>query len=66
MQIGINIKRRRCDSGMTQKRLAESSSVPQARISAYETGKITPSLVTLAAIADALSCSVSDLVEVAE
>ena len=66
MQIGINIKRRRCDRGMTQKRLAESSSVPQARISAYETGKITPSLVTLAVIAGALSCTVSDLVEVSE
>ena len=71
MQIKSRIAFHREAHAWTQEDLAIASGVPQSRISAYESGKITPSIPTLIKIADAVLFEGSDwkwydLIEVVE
>ena len=51
----------RLRAGFSQRQLAEISGIAQPNISAYESGKLTPSPVTLARIANATAIRPSDL-----
>ncbi len=57
------IRRLRNTAGLTQVELAEKIGVSQGSLSAYESGKDTPSIKTLIRIADALGCTLDELVE---
>ena len=52
--------------GLTQTALARAAAVPQSVISAIETGKRSPSLKTLRALARALGVDLEDLMEPGE
>lgn len=60
--IGSNIKEFRTIKNITQKELSEKTSIEQAIISRYETGKIIPPITKLELIANALKITLSDLV----
>lgn len=57
------LRRFRADRGVTQVELAKKVEVTQAAISRYEDGSALPSLDVAIKIAEALSCSVDDLLE---
>lgn len=61
MNIGTNIKERRCAIGMTQKELAEAVGVEQSMICQIERGTKTPSMPLGKQIADVLGCSIDSL-----
>ena len=48
--------------GMKQWQLAEAIGVKQESVAQWETGKTSPKFERLAAIADALDCTIDDLV----
>ena len=58
-----NLRNVRKSAGLTQKKLAELARVSMPKISAYENGKTSPSCKTLLKLAQALGCSVDDLVK---
>lgn len=58
----ISIKAMRQAKGLAQWQLAELLGVKQACIAQWETGKTSPKFFRLAQIANALDCSVDDLV----
>lgn len=60
--IGRRIRIRRAVQGMTQADLAKTLGITQAQISNIEKGKRTLHAQTLAGIAAALNCEVTDLV----
>lgn len=60
--LGKYLKQYRIANGMTQSDLAKKLSVSQNAISQYESGKRTPTVKRLTGIAEALNCSVSDIV----
>lgn len=49
----------RHNRGMTQKELAEATSLPQSAIARFEKKKNAPQLDTLMKIADALQCDIA-------
>ena len=57
------LRRLRSDRGITQVELAKKVEVTQAAISRYEDGSALPSLDVAIKIAEALQCSVDDLLE---
>jgi len=59
--IGENVAARRKELGMTQVALARAVGISQPAIVAIEKGKISPSLETLLALADALQTTLSGL-----
>ena len=59
--IGDNIRLRREAKGMTQLELANRCGVSDAMVCFYERGQRMPSLPTAAALADALGCTVDEL-----
>lgn len=59
--ISDNIKRLRKKSGMTQDELAEKMHVTRQAISNWETGKNQPDIDTLAALAEAFTTDINDL-----
>lgn len=59
--IGDNIRLRREAKGMTQLELANRCGVTDAMVCYYERGFRMPSLPTAAALADALGCTVDEL-----
>ena len=61
MNIGTNIKRARLNAGMTQRELSQRLGVSQAAIVQFEAEKANPRIDTLKRIAEALNCSVDDL-----
>ena len=61
---GYNIRNIRKRLGYTQKQLAEKCNMYESQIRKYETGKANPKLTTLKKIADALGCSVVNLIGV--
>lgn len=61
---GYNIRNIRKSLGYTQKQLAEKCNMYESQIRKYETGKANPKLTTLKKIADALGCSVVNLIGV--
>lgn len=62
MIIGLNIKRVRKGKGLTLRGLAKQLKVSASLLSQVETGKASPSLVTLKNIADTLGTTVGNLV----
>jgi transcriptional regulator with XRE-family HTH domain len=60
--VGINIKRLREQKNITLRELAKKAGVSASFISQIETGKVSPSLVTLKNIAKALNITVSSLI----
>ena len=59
------IKARRRELAMTREALAVKAGISGATVQRIESGKNSPNLSTLAAIADALEVPVVDLIEVA-
>ncbi len=56
--IGIKIRQRRKDLGITQGQMADSLGVNPSHVSNIETGRAHPSLMALINIANRLKCSV--------
>ncbi|MCK9577447.1 MAG: helix-turn-helix transcriptional regulator [Clostridia bacterium] len=56
----------RLKKGITQKDLSERTGISQPRLSNYENNIIMPSMVTLFKIAEAMGCSISDIMDVKE
>ncbi|MFD7316317.1 helix-turn-helix domain-containing protein [Streptomyces sp. NPDC059883] len=54
------LRRIRTERGIGQRRLAREIGRTNTNVSGYENGHFSPSLVTLAAIADALGASMDD------
>lgn len=50
--------------GMTQKALSEVSGIPREQINRYERGNVVPTLTSAVKLAEALGCSVDDLIDV--
>ncbi len=59
----LNIKRLRELRGLTRKHVEHTSCVKLRTYISYETGERTPPLSTAKRIADALGCSVDDLMK---
>ena len=57
------IKNARINAGLSQAQLAERAGATQAQISRIESGKSRPSLGMLEAIAEALGCKLTILLE---
>jgi transcriptional regulator with XRE-family HTH domain len=62
-QLGHRIKVRRVDCRLTQEELADRISMKQGQLSQVERGLLGLSVSQLVAIARALDCQVSDLLE---
>lgn len=60
-KVGYEIKRRREESGMSQNQLAKRAGIAQSTLSAIEKTTKSPSAETLIAIANALGCTVAEL-----
>jgi DeoR/GlpR family transcriptional regulator of sugar metabolism len=65
-RLGKAIKARRDVFGWPQSLLAERSRLTQSQISAIETGRSSPTVESLAALADAFDCKVSAIISQAE
>lgn len=61
--IGAQIQKIRQQRGLTQQRLAEAIGVESETVSRAETGAMAMSLANLQRMADALQCSLADLVD---
>lgn len=61
MSVSDNLRAARKKKGWTQKDLAEHSGVSQQAVSFIETGRNTPSEGTMRLLADALGCTVAEL-----
>jgi len=61
--VGINIKRLRGEKRVTLRDFAKGLNVSASMLSQIETGKASPSLVTLKNIADALGVTVGSLID---
>jgi DNA-binding XRE family transcriptional regulator len=59
--ISGKVQQMRKSANMTQEELSKKSGLPQSHISRIESGKLSPSRVTLERIAKALGCSVGQL-----
>ena len=59
----IAIKEMRSARGITQSDLAEIIGTTEAAISRYENGKREPRLAIVAKLADALGCTIDELIE---
>lgn len=54
---------KRMEKGYTIRELAEQSGISRAAINKIENGKVSPTIKTLEALAEALGCSVFDLLK---
>jgi transcriptional regulator with XRE-family HTH domain len=61
-ELGGRIRDRRQSRGLTQQALASAAGLTQNGICRLEAGEVNPQLATLKKVADALECSVRDLV----
>lgn len=61
LYISLNVKQMRTAAGLTQDDLAKRCGFHFPRISELERGVAVPTLRTLAILAQALGCSISDL-----
>lgn len=59
--IGVRIREKRQEKGVSQEKLAEKAEVSTAHISHLETGHSIPSLKTLISILNALECSADEI-----
>ena len=57
----INLRKMRTEANITQKKLAEMIGTDQAKISMWERGRVMPPDDKIAALAEALGCSVEEL-----
>lgn len=64
MKIGDKIKDLRIKSHISQKKLAENLKMPVSTLANYENNHREPNFDTLNKIANALKCSLSDLLEI--
>lgn len=62
MSIGDNIKERRKEMKFTQNELAEKAKISRSYLADVEKDRYNASVETLKSIANALECSVSDLI----
>lgn len=60
--IGERIKKARIDRGFTQIQLSVLSGVSTQTITAWETGRMCPSIITLIPVANVLNISLDELV----
>ena len=63
MQLGLYIKSRRKNLGMTQKQLAENVGVTDVTISRYENGEREPSFTEFIKLCKILGMQISDFTE---
>jgi transcriptional regulator with XRE-family HTH domain len=63
VQVGANVRRLRQAQGLTSGELARSAGISAAMLSRLESGDVSPSLETLAAVADALGIAVAGLLK---
>lgn len=61
LAIGVRIRRKRKELGLTQQKLAELSHLEPSNISHIERGATKLGLPTIVSIANVLGCSVDDL-----
>lgn len=61
MTLGENIRKKRLEYDIEQQELAKRIGVSKMMISYYESGMRVPSVANLVGIADALHCSVDEL-----
>jgi transcriptional regulator with XRE-family HTH domain len=61
--FGLNVRKRREASGLTQERAGEKANLDPTYISGIERGVRNPSLVIICRLAKALGVSVSELLE---
>ena len=59
--IGVNIRNARKKAGISQRKLADKCDLSNTMLSNYETGKIIPSLTTLAKLAKQLNVTIDRL-----
>lgn len=59
----VNIEQRRNDLNMTQAKLAEKVGITQGAISMIERGERVPSLDVIIKLAEALGCTVDELID---
>lgn len=64
--VGWNFARIRRERGLTQERVEERSGFSQQYLSGLEAGRRNPTVVTLAAIAQALDTDIADLIAQAD
>lgn len=62
MKLGANVRARRLAQGKTVRQLAAEVGVTHPMITRIEMGHTKPSILTAMHLADALGCSVSDLI----
>lgn len=60
--LGERVRERRVDRGVTQEDLAHAAGVHRTYMTHVETGRVNPSLETMARLAVALECDIADLV----
>lgn len=60
--IGDNIREFRVNTGLSQQQLADRIGTTRSAVSQYESGKITPRMGTIQAIADALHVRKTDII----
>lgn len=60
---GNCIMQKRKELGYTQEELADKVGISQKTVSKFENGLEEPKITTLAVIADALKCEITDLIE---
>jgi transcriptional regulator with XRE-family HTH domain len=60
-RVGLNVKRLRHESGLSQEELAHRAEVHQTYLSGVETGRRNPSIVVLQRIAVALNVDLEDV-----
>lgn len=61
--MNILLWERRVEKGYSTRELSERSGISRAAINKIENGKVSPTIVTLEALAKALECSVFDLLQ---
>lgn len=62
MTVGESIKKARRDRGFTQIQLSVLSGVSTQAITAWETGRMSPSIISLIPVANVLNISLDELV----
>lgn len=61
LEFGKRLNRKMFSRGLTQAMLSEKTGIPQAQLSSYITGRVSPSFYKADKIAKALGCSMDEL-----
>jgi len=64
-RFGFHVRKLRSDKQLSQYQLADLANVSRSQIMGIENGSINPTICTLKAVAEGLSVSLNELVEVA-